>query len=161
MRKPPRLTKWAHCLSMAAFLWLALIIVFPAATQAQKRPALPAKLEAYEGQYPDRFMKLPAVRTRLRALLGKYYDDFVERMGVQGEFERTGDLLSVEGLMPHMGGSEDAILVIDLKTKTLHCGVFSDGTTGFNFGKNKKKKGLLKFSETPASMPDILATWSN
>ncbi|MEP6787486.1 MAG: hypothetical protein ABJB40_03585, partial [Acidobacteriota bacterium] len=66
---------------------------------------------------------------------------------------------SATSLMPHMGGSEDAILIIDLKTRTLHCGVFSDGTDGFQPGKGKKKKGLLKFSETPAKMPDILTEW--
>ena len=150
----------AKCLSTAAFLLLALIIISPVAVQAQKRPALPAKLEAYEGKYPDRFMKLPAVRTRLRALLGKYYNDLVERLDVQGEFQRDGDFLSVTGLMPHMGGSEDAILIIDLKTRTLHCGVFSDGTVGFDLGKGKKKKGLLKFSETPDKMPDVLTNWT-
>src|SRR5258706_10290847 len=160
MKMLPNIAKLAFSLRIAAFFWLALILLLPAAAQAQKRPALPAKLEAYEGQYPDSFMKLPAVRTRLRTLLGQYYSDFVERTGVQGEFKRDGDFLSVTSLMPHMGGREDAILVIDLKTKTLHCGVFSDGTTGFNPGKKKKKKGLLKFSETPAKMPDILTNWT-
>ena len=128
---------------------------------AQKRPALPRDLAAYDGDYPQRFLKLAAVRTRLRALTGKYYDDLIERLGVQGKFERTGDILSVQGLMPHMGGSEDAILLIDLKTRTLHCGIFSDGTSGFIPGKGKKKSGLLKFSETPASMPQLLTDWTN
>src|SRR5580765_6245607 len=88
------LAGWLFGLSIAAFLGLALILLFPVAAQAQKRPDLPAKLDAYEGQYPDRFMKLPAVRARLRALLGSYYADFIERTGVQGEFERHGDFLS-------------------------------------------------------------------
>jgi len=144
-----------------ALFFAILVILMPTAAQAQKQPALPAKLDSYEGQYPDRFMKLPAVKARLRTLLGQYYSDFVERTGVQGEFERNGDYLSSTSLMPHMGGSEDAILIIDLKTRTLHCGVFSDGTSGFNPGKNKKKKGLLKFSETPTKMPDLLTNWSN
>lgn len=144
-----------------ALFFAIVVILLPTAVQAQKRPALPAKLDAYEGQYPDRFMKLPAVKARLRTLLGSYYNDFIERTGVQGEFERHGDLLSATSLMPHMGGSEDAILIIDLKTRTLHCGIFSDGTDGFHPGKGKKKKGLLKFSETPDKMPDILTNWSN
>ena len=158
-RSNPR--QWVFDLRLAAFFLIALIFLFPAAAQAQKRPELPAKLEAYEGKYPNRFMKLPAVKTRLHALLGKYYDDFTMRMGVQGTFERDGDILSVGGLMPHMGGSEDAILVIDLKTRTLHCGIFSDGTMGFNLDRGKKKKGLLKFSETPDKLPEILTNWSN
>src|SRR5437868_5981496 len=120
----------AFNIHISAFICLSLILLLPVAAQAQKRPALPAKLDAYEGKYPTSFMKLPAVRSRLRTLLGKYYDDFTIRMGVQGEFKRDGEILSVEGLMPHMGGSEDAILVIDLKTRTLHCGIFSDGTIG-------------------------------
>ncbi|MEP6788847.1 MAG: hypothetical protein ABJB40_10480, partial [Acidobacteriota bacterium] len=82
-----------------ALFFAIVIILLPTAAQAQKRPALPTKLGAYEGQYPDRFMKLAAVKTRLRALLGNYYNDFIERTGVQGEFERHGDLLSATSLM--------------------------------------------------------------
>ena len=151
----------AFYFSIAIASCIALILLFQAPVQAQKRPELPAKLEVYDGQYPDKFMKLAAVRARLRTLLGKYYNDFVERMGVQGEFKRDGDFLSVGGLMPHMGGSEDAILVIDLKTRTLHCGLFSDGTQGFTPQPKKKKKGRLLFSETPAKMPEVLTNWSN
>ena len=161
MNERSNFTRLVLCFHIAIFSCLILAILFPASVHAQKRPELPAKLDAYEGKYPNRFMKLPAVRTRLRALLGKYYDDFIERMGVQGEFGRKGDILSVEGLMPHMGGSEDAILVIDLKSRTLHCGLYSDGTVGFITGKNKKKSGLLEFSETPAAIPDVLKDWSN
>ena len=160
MKTQPNIARLAFTLRVTAFLWLALVVIFPMATQAQKLPALPAKLDAYNGQYPDRFMKLPAVKARLRALLGKYYVDFIERTAVQGEFERNGDYLSATSLMAHMGGSEDAILIIDLKTRTLHCGVFSDGIVGFNLAKGKKKKGLLKFSETPDKMPDILTNWT-
>ena|SRR5436190_10927632 len=147
-------------ISLVGLAALLLLTILPVGTSAQKRPALPAKLDDYEGQYPDRFLKLPAVETRLRTLLGQYYNDFVQRMGVQGEFKRDGDYLSVTAIMPHMGGSEDAILGIDLKTKTLHCGVFSDGTSGFNRGKNKKKKGVVRFSETPGTMPDALTNWT-
>jgi hypothetical protein len=160
MSTKSNLIRWAINYRIAAVFLLAIVVSFPLSLHAQKRPELPAKLEAYEGKYPTGFMKLPSVRARLRALLGKYYDDFTERMGVQGEFKRDGEILSVEGLMPHMGGSEDAILVIDLKTRTLHCGLFSDGTVGFNKQPQKKKSGLLKFSETPAKMPDILTNWS-
>ncbi len=132
----------------------------PLAVHAQKRPELPAKLDAYEGKDPDHFMKLPGVRARLRTLLGMYYNDFTERIH-QGEFKRNGQFLSVEGQMPHYGFMEVAILIIDMENRTLHCGLFSDGTVGFAKQPKKKKSGLLKFSETPAKMPDVLTNWSN
>lgn len=146
-------------LFILASLIAVLFLAAPNRVEAQKRPDLPAKLEAYEGKDPDHFMKLPAVRARLRTLLGMYYNDFTERIH-QGEFKRNGQFLSVEGQMPHNGFSEEAILIIDLKNRTLHCGIFSDGSVGFNKQPKKKKSGLLKFSETPAKMPDVLTNWS-
>ena len=148
-------------LFILASVMVVLFLAAPNKVEAQKRPELPAKLEAYEGKDPDHFMKLPAVRARLRTLLGTYYNDFTQRIYLhQGEFKRNGQFLSVEGQMPHNGFSEVAILIIDLKTRTLHCGIFSDGSVGFNKQPKKKKSGLLKFSETPAKMPDVLTNWS-
>ena len=141
--------------SVMVFLFLAA----PNKVEAQKRPDLPAKLEVYEGKDPDHFMKLPAVRARLRTLLGSYYNDFTERIH-QGSIKRNGPFLSIEGQMPHQGFSEEAILIIDLKTRTLHCGIFSDGSVGFNTQPKKKKSGLFKFSETPEKMPAALSSWS-
>lgn len=160
MNTKSNVTRWAIDHRISALFLLALVVSFPLSLHAQKRPELPAKLEAYEGKDPDHFMKLPAVRARLRTLLGTYYNDFTERIH-QGEFKRNGQFLSVEGQMPHYGFSEGAILIIDLKTRTLHCGIFSDGTVGFNKQPKKKKSGLLKFSETPAKMPGALTSWSN
>lgn len=124
--------------------------------EEEAKPALPQNLAAYKGKLPDKFMKLPAVKKRLQALLKGGYGDFVKRMGVQTPFTRQGDFLVATGQIAHMGGSEEAILVIDLNAKALACAMFSDGTIGL---KPRNVPGLNVSTEKslPAPLNDWLA----
>ena len=121
------------------------------AQSKERKPALPKNLASYENKYPMDLFKNAAVKSRLRKLLGKSYNGFMEAIDVQDVMERDGDLLIGKGCAKGLCTIYEAMIVIDLSTKTIHCGI----------GGTELKPKYWKFSESPKDFPAAITDWAN
>lgn len=133
-----------------------LIMAFGGAslTHAQSKertPKLPNNLARFENEYPMDLFKNAAVKKRLRALLGKSYDGFMEAIDVQEPMERKGDLLVGKGCAKGLCRIYEAMIVIDLSAKTIHCGIVGTAL----------KPKYYKYSESPKNFPSVITDWAN
>ena len=130
----------------------AIVSCLPIFAQSGERtPALPKNLASYENKYPMELFKNAAVKKRLRALLGKSYNDFMEAIDTQSAMEKNGDLLIGQGCAKGLCTIYEAMIVIDLKSKTIHCGIVGTAL----------KPKYRKFSESPKNIPAVLTDWAN
>ena len=130
-----------------AVMLLLVGATMAAGQNAPKRPALPADLEKYVGEYPADLMKVGSVKSRLRTLLGKSYPDFVVSIDVQGAMTREGNFLLASGCMPHACTINEAAFAIDLKNRRLHAVIY------------EKDSPAKFFNEDKVSTPEVLVNW--
>ena len=131
-----------------------LIMIFGCVAFAQTKeraPKLPNDLASFENKYPMDLFKNAAMKKRLRALLGKSYDGFMEAINVQSPMEKRGDLLIGTGCAKGLCGIYEAMIVVDVSTKTIHCGIIATAL-------NPKYR---KYSESPANFPAVITDWAN
>ena len=121
------------------------------AQTAEKKPALPKNIARFENEYPMDLFKVPAVKTRLRSLLGKSYNSFMEAIDTQEPMEKSGNLLIGKGCAKGLCTIYEAMIVIDLSAKTIHCGIVNTSA----------KTKYRSFSETPNDKPAVLENWAN
>ncbi|MGH9931200.1 MAG: hypothetical protein ACREA9_18480 [Pyrinomonadaceae bacterium] len=107
----------------------------------------PQRLESYVGKYPSALLKdVPSLKSRLRALLGRNYAVFMERLQTEIPIENDEGALVARGCMAHSCGLEEAVMVINLADRKLHCAILSQ-----KFG------GKFRvFSEDRAHIPAVL-----
>lgn len=120
------------------------------AQSKEKTPALPKDLARYENEYPMELFKVAAVKTRLRTLLGKSYNSFMEAIATQTPMEKSGDLLIGKGCAKSLCTIYEAMIVIDLSAKTIHCGIVNTAL----------KTKYRSFSEAPNDKPAVLEDWA-
>lgn len=121
------------------------------AQSRERAPKLPNNLASFENKYPMDLLKNAAVKKRLRVLLGKSYDGFMEAIDVQEPMEKNGDLLIGKGCAKGLCRIYEAIIVVDLSTKTIHCGIVATAL----------KPKYRKYSESPQNFPAVITDWAN
>ena len=121
------------------------------AQSKERAPKLPDNLARFDNEYPMFLFENAAVKKRLRVLLGKSYDGFMEAIDTQSPMERSGDLLIGKGCAKGLCQIYEAMIVIDLAAKTIHCGIVGVAL-------NPKYR---KFSESPKEFPAIITDWAN
>lgn len=121
------------------------------AQSKERAPKLPANLASFENKYPMDLFKNAAMKKRLRVLLGKSYDGFMEAIDVQEPMEKRGDLLIGKGCAKALCGIYEAIIVVDVSTKTIHCGIVATAL-------NPKYR---KYSESSQNFPAVITDWAN
>jgi hypothetical protein len=136
---------------MKKLLILLMLLVSLVGTNAQilkpKRPALPKNLAQTVGQYPFEVLKNKAIDARLKTLLGKNYETFFETFETQAPFKMKNKVLFSSGCLIHACRHLESAIAIDLKTKTIHVGIFRQDKTSKIFNEDQK------------SAPKILTDW--
>jgi len=117
----------------------------------EKKPALPKDIARFENEYPMDLFKVPAVKTRLRTLLGKSYNSFMEAIDTQEAMEKSDNLLVGKGCAKGLCTIYEAMIVIDLSSKTIHGGIVNTSA----------KTKYRSFSEAPNDKPALLENWAN
>lgn len=84
-------------------------------------------------------------------MLGKSCNGFMKAIDVQDVMERDGDLLVGRGCAKGLCTIYEAMIVVDLSAKTIHCGII---------GMALKPK-YRKFSESPNDFPTVITDWAN
>ncbi len=130
--------------SMIAIFIMSAVITSVTGTTSGVNPQ---RLEAYVGKYPSDLLRgVPSLKTRLRTLLGRNYALFMERLQTEIPIENDAGALVARGCMAHSCGVEEAVMVINLADRKLHCAILSE-----KFG------GKFKvFSEDSAHIPGAL-----
>jgi hypothetical protein len=85
-------------------------------------------LRDLEGKYAfdSKLFETEPMKNRLEKLMAHKYKDFLQRMDVQVLIIQ-GDLVIIKGLMAHRGGTEEAILVVDLPKNLMWVGILENG----------------------------------
>ena len=139
-------------LLLGSFLIMAFGCVSLTNAQSKERaPKLPNNLAGFENKYPMDLFKNAAMKKRLRVLLGKSYDGFMEAIDVQEPMERNGDLLIGKGCAKGLCRIYEAIIVVDLSTKTIHCGIVGTAL----------KPKYYKYTESSQNFPAVITDWAN
>ena len=108
---------------------------------------VPQNLQSYVGKYPSALLKgVPSLKGRLRSVLGANYNLFMARLQTEMPIEEVEGCLVAVGCMAHSCGSEDAVMVINLTNRKLHCAIRSDKFNG----------GYKVFSEDKQNIPHAL-----
>lgn len=132
------------------FIWMLFVIIgFPGSSVPAGRVAAPAPqdLRVYVGKYPSALLKgVPSLRRRMRSVLGSNYNFFVARLQTEMPIEQVEGCLVAVGCKAHSCGTEDAVMVINLKDGKLHCAIRSDRFNG----------GYKIFSEDKQNVPHAL-----
>lgn len=126
------------------------VLTIPTVTPTRVRnPADVAFAQSFVGR--DLFTLLAAfkqrtpVNDRFRALVGSDYTAIVELVVVV-PIVKLGESIVAEGCRPHNCGADRVIVVVDLITGTLNCGITTNGNMRF-------------YSEDPANPPAPLSAW--
>jgi hypothetical protein len=138
-------------LFVVSFVVLGLGCLSLYAQIREKKPALPKDIARFGNEYPMDLFKVPAVKTRLRTLLGKSYNSFMEAIDTQEPMEKNGNFLIGSGCARGICTIYEAVIVIDLSAKTIHCGIVNTSA----------KTKYRSFSEAPNDKPAILENWAN
>ena len=132
------------------FIVMVLMIVGIAGSMApvgSVSTAPPQDLRSYVDKYPSALLQgMPSLRARMKAVLGSNYTLFMARIQTEMPIEEVEGCLVVVGCMAHSCGSEDAVMVIDLRTNKLHCAIRS----------NRYNGGYKVFSEDKSNIPHAL-----
>lgn len=86
-------------------------------------------LNSLEGKYPsdsDLFGTEP-MKERLTKLLGNKYMDFIQRMDVQVPIKITDGIVMMRGIMTHGGGTEEAVLAVNIAENVIWVGILQNG----------------------------------
>lgn len=88
------------------------------------------------GVHPYDLVRSKAWKKKFAALAKGKYRDFVARLVVAGDTRLDGDWIVGDGQAPHLGGSDEAALAIEVKTGKVFGALLEDGETltGFGFG---------------------------
>ncbi len=86
-------------------------------------------LRDLEGKYPfdSKLFTTEPMKSRLEKLMAHKYMDFIQRMEVQVPIRIEGDLAIMQGLMTHGGGTEEAMLIVDLPKNLMWVGILENG----------------------------------
>lgn len=71
---------------------------------------------------------------KFTAITQRKYKAFVDRLTVASPVERNGTWLTGSGLMPHMGGSDEAAFAIDTRTQDVFAAMLEGGSKLTTFG---------------------------
>jgi len=148
---------------------LALLLVFAACDRREAPPAEPAAppaaarpapgalafVEGLVGRYPRevRLFETAPLSTRLQTLLGDRTPLLAQNLEVQGPISEEKGVVYVTGNKEHAGGSDAAIVLIDVSHDALHVWLLVGGA-------------LQEYHEKPGTPPlpedvqSLLATWS-
>ena len=119
-----------------------------AQTTKSKRQPLPANIANWQDSF--KLVNNAAVKSRLKKLLGKKgYADFLESWETVNPIVKKGNVLFSSGCLIHACGNVESAIAIDLKSKTIHVGIFRD---------NEKTK---YFNEAKRKTPQIVRNWAN
>lgn len=149
-----------------ALLLAASLLLGIAACQREEAPQAPppaahpapgplAFVEGLVGRYPREvhLFETPPLSTRLESLLGDRYALLGPNLEVQGPISEEKGVVYVTGNKQHAGGSDAAIVVIDVPHDSLHVWLLVGGA-------------LQEYREKPGEHPlpeevrSLLASWS-
>ena len=92
-------------------------------------PAELHELVKYAGKHhaETHFFEIPELRTTLTKILGPELQHFIDNIQVASPTALTpSNCLVISGNKPHEGGSEEAMLIVNLNTGRVYCGLLSD-----------------------------------
>jgi hypothetical protein len=119
-----------------------------AQTAKSKRPVLPANIANFKDSF--KLVNDAAVKSRLKKLLGKKgYADFLESWETINPIVKKDGILFASGCLIHACGHIESAIAIDLKTKTIHVGIFRQDETSKIYDEYQKKP------------PKVLSDWLN
>ncbi len=127
-----------------------LLLAFGANAQTGKlkRQPLPVNIAGWKDSF--KLVNNAAVKSRLKKLLGKKgYADFLESWETINPIVKKGDILFASGCLIHACGHIESAIAIDLKTKTIHVGIFRQDETSKIYDEDEKKQ------------PKVLSDWFN
>ncbi len=123
-------------------------------TAARPAPGALAFVEGLVGRYPRevRLLETPPLSTRLQALLGDRYELLGPNLEVQGPISEQNGVVYVTGNKEHAGGSDAAIVVIDVPGDSLHVWLLVSGSL-----QEYREKAVDR--PLPEEVQNLLASW--
>jgi hypothetical protein len=87
-----------------------------------------------EGAAPYDVVRSKQWRPKFAAITQSKYKAFVDRLVVASPTTREGPYLTGSGLMPHMGGTDEAAFAIDTRTGDVFAAMLEGGRRMSTFG---------------------------
>lgn len=128
-------------------VFFVLVCAFGLSAKAQ---SLPANIAKWNGANSDKILNNTTIKYRLKRLLGKKnYADFLESWETQNPIIKKGSFLFSSGCLIHACGHIESAIAIDLRTKTIHVGIFREDEKTRYFNENRQKT------------PQTIKSWAN
>jgi len=119
---------------------------------AQTKPL--ANLNAWVGKSPYSLWKTSEpLHRRLVALLGPEYTIFASNLDPATDLEEENGLLHLEGNAPHQGGSEEAVLIVDVPNDTIEVFLLHKDTIVHGFAEHQRLVAL------PTAVKERMKHW--
>jgi len=143
----------AACLRLPFCAFCALIVIYrttPAAGQAKPL----SNLGGWVGKSPYFLWKTSEpLHRRLVSLLGPEYPIFAANLNPATDLEGENGILHLEGNAPHQGGSEEAILIVDVPNDTIEVLLLHKDTVVHAFAEKNR------FVALPTEAKERLTHW--
>ena len=115
-------------------------------TQCGEPPAKePNGITGIVGVSPYDLVRSKAWKSKFVAITQGKYESFVERLSVTGVTTLEDGWVVGDGLAPHMGGSDEAAIAINIETGEVYAATLEDSKSIYGFGFGSSWENAPKF----------------